>query len=285
MYFTSRSNDDYMVVDSMYPASPLWSAHIELRETIRQTLIKEAQNVPRAIKQVIVLATPGGIFAIPLALLYLHRHAMKEEAMWAWVAIGSTISLVLGYCMLVFDDRYVLPAVPLLIVLAARFLLPTESTSTHKFIRFAPAVMFAGAIIFLALYWASPFRTIRRDYQTGVYEMSATLRKIPNCERLVAIGKGPSPERGVGWEIGIYASYFSQCRIVGFTDEIPSPEKADSTVTDIKKLHANSILLLGDPSNSNYAALLKAIRDDSQFSASNPLHDPVSGQIGLLLWK
>lgn len=282
---TSQSNDGYMVVDSMYPSSPLWNAHLDMRTAGSRIFQREMRNLPEATKQILILITPGGVLGLLLSLRHLIRSRKTQEIIWSWVVVCSTISLALAYCMLVFDDRYVLPVTPLLIVLAARFLVPIESPAHNRFVRMMPVALFCVTVVFFAFYWASPFRRLRRDYQTGVYAMSATLREIPHCDRLVAIGKGPFPEHGVGWEAGIYASYFAQCRIVGFSEELPSAENSDSAVGDIEKLRANSILLFGNAHNADYSALLKAIQENSRYPFAKSLQGSASGQIGLLLWK
>ena len=85
------------------------------------------------------------------------------------------------------------------------------------------------------IYSGSPFRKLRRDYQTSIYAISDSLGQIPRCDRLVSIGSGPFPEHGVGWEAGIYASYFAQCRIVGFSPKVPPADKAASAAADSLK--------------------------------------------------
>jgi len=46
-------------------------------------------------------------------------------------------------------------------------------------------------------------------------------RRLNCTTRLVVIRRGPYPEHGVGWEAGMYASYFAQCRMVAFGSDIP----------------------------------------------------------------
>src|SRR5205814_1984925 len=98
----TQSNDNYMVDDDMYPSSPLWKMHLG-KSTFTQVLERERRNLPEALKQILILITPGGVLALALALSSLHRRARRAEIMWAWITVGSTLTLIFGYCMLVFD--------------------------------------------------------------------------------------------------------------------------------------------------------------------------------------
>ena len=187
--------------------------------------------------------------------------------------------------MLVFDGRYVLPLAPLLIAFAVPFLLPSFSVPGNRSLRKLAGALFAVSAIFFTSYWASPFRSLRRDYQTGVYSTAAALRQIPSCNRLVAIGEGPFPQHGVGWETGIYASYFAGCRVVGFSDEMPSAGQTKAVLADIQHLQPDSILLFAKPQNTNYELLLRAIQEEGLYATSKPLVDPEVGEIGRLLSK
>src|SRR5205807_2270763 len=101
---------------------------------------------------ILILITPGGVLALALALSSLHRRARRAEIMWAWITVGSTLTLIFGYCMLVFDARYVLPIAPLLIALGARFLWPANDHSNPALIKFLPAALFIASVIFVGLY-------------------------------------------------------------------------------------------------------------------------------------
>jgi hypothetical protein len=279
---TSRSNDAYMVVDDMYPGSPLWKEHLG-NSTIRQVLKNEDHNLPEAIKQIIVLLTPGGLLALCLAIRRLHHASMRAEILWAWVIICTTLSLILGYGMLVFDARYVFPIVPLLIALGSRFLWPMENSSSTALAKYLPATLFFGSVIFLCSHSGSPFRRIRANYQSGLYAVSGALRNIPTCDRLVSVGEGPFPERGVGWEAGIYASYFAQCRIVGFSSEIPSPTDSQLAASDIGHLGATSVLVFGGSTDLATTAFLNAVQTNSGFTLARHLQLPGEKDAFLLL--
>jgi len=278
---TSNRYDRYMVVDTMYPRSPLWGAHLNPGKAISQIFQKELKNVPEALKQIIILITPGGVLAFFLAL----GHLRGTQATLAWIAAGTSILLILGYCMLVFDGRYVLPLAPLVIAFTVPFLVPSFPVRGNQSWRILASGLFAAGVVFFAAYHASPFRNLRRDYQTSLYSTAIALRQIPSCDRLVTIGEGPFPEHGIGWEAGIYASYFAQCHVIGFGEKIPSARERSSVLADIQTLQPDVILLFGKPNNSNYQSLLTAIRERGLYLNSRPLLDPELGEVGRLISK
>jgi hypothetical protein len=99
------------------------------------------------------------------------------------------------------------------------------------------------------------------------------------------IGEGPFPEHGVGWEAGIYASYFAQCQVIGFGEKISPQGETIAVLADLRTLQPDSILLSGKSQNVNYELLLSAIQEEGPYSASKPLVDPGIGEIGRLLSK
>jgi 4-amino-4-deoxy-L-arabinose transferase-like glycosyltransferase len=279
---TSKNIDGYMITDIMYPGSQLWDARVDLRRSGTDLVEKEIRTVPEALKQLAILITPGGIIAFAFALLHLGKSS-RSDMQLALIVLVNVITLVGGYCMLVFDSRYVLPLVPLLLALAAPFLIPNPALS-NKVIRAIPGVLFLGFTVFFLLYWASPFRNMSRDYQTGVYSTATALRQLPQCDRLVVIGKGPFPEHGVGWEAGIYASYFAECRVVGFSEEYASDSDVPAIYEDLQNLKANSILVVGSASFSLNPSLEQRITGGLGF-VSKQVYDPQSGLRALMFWK
>ena len=279
----AQSNDNYMVVDEMYPSSPLWKTHLP-KSTLARLLEREYRNLPEALKQLMILITPGGLLALGLALSSLRRYARRPDNIWTFVTVGSAFTLISGYCMLVFDARYVLPLAPLLLALSSRFLWPIRGNSSTSLVNYAPATMFIGSIIFLGFYSGSPLRSLRNDYQSGIYSVSTALKQIPQCDRLVSIGSGPFPQHGVGWEAGIYASYFAQCRIVGFSSEVPAPANFLATAADIEHLGANSVLVFGNSNDRDITVLLEAIRATSTLKSMMRLQ-VWPGKEAFLLWN
>lgn len=281
----SRSTDEYLVVDNMYPSSPLWNVHPELGALAPQVFSKERHNLPEAIKQLFILLTPGVILALFLSLRDLIATARRAEKIWASIVLCSAAALVFSYCMLVFDARYLLPLIPLLLALASPFLLPLESRPGYRSVRVIVTALVVLGLFYANLYHASPFRTVRRDYQADVYSLAASLRQLPRCDRLITWGAGSYADHGVSWEAGIYAAYFAHCRLVGFSDRFPRPEDAALAKDDAEALHANSILLIGTAASRNSDALRQALQSNSSFRYVASARDSHGREIGLLLSK
>jgi hypothetical protein len=273
----------------MFPGSPLWYAPLEWRSTIRLILTKESQNLPKALKELTIQVTPGGLLAMILTLLLMRGGTPRRETQLIWIASLDAAILVIAYCMLVFDSRYVLPLVPLLMAVAVPFVVPGQETQpvSVRFpnMRAVTAVLLLFSTIFFQVYWASPFRSLRRDYELSCYDAAQKLRTIPNCARLVVIGHGPYPEHGVGWEAGIYASYFARCHMVAFRSDIPSHADIHLVLQDLFTISPDAILLFGAHGNSEYESLGEAIQRSNPAFLSQTILDPEAGEVGKLLWS
>ena len=284
----SRNFDSDMVVDSMPPGSVLWHAGLRLDATTRLILTREGRNLPAAIKELVILLTPGGVLAVILVVLSLSSSDSPERKFVA-VVLASAASVVIAYCMLVFDGRYVFPVAPLLMAVAVPFVVPGRRIDggPGQFPRgraVAAAVLLASTL-FLLLYRASPFRSLRRDYQPSCYDAARKLRLIPSCKRLVVLGAGPYPEHGVGWEAGIYASYFAACRMVAFSPELPRAAQNEWVQKDLHIASPDAILLFGATRDPAYEAAAVAIHELWPNPQSKPVDDPQAGEVGELFWK
>lgn len=288
LYDTSRSYDSYMVVDNMFPGSPIWQAHINPAVTLRLVLANERQNLPSAIRQLVVLLTPGGILALGLACWSFARDRQRPEARFLKLVLFNAATLVVGYSMLVFDERYVLPLVPLLIAVAVPLVLPRTNADSvpNPFarVRLMAGLLLLASTIFFQVYWASPFRTLNRDYETSCYDAAQKLLAAPGCKRLVVIGRGPYQEHGMGWEAGLYASYFAGCRMLAFSPDLPALAQIPSARTDFFAVNPDAVLLLGRKGNAAFDALASAIRTASPGLTSREIVDPRAGQVGEVLW-
>lgn len=289
MFDTSHTYDEYTVTDSMFPSSPAWKQKVNIKSAVPMVIAKMRHNLPEAGKQILVLLTPGGVLAIFLALLAARRDAASPESQLIFIAILDSASLAIGYSMLVFDRRYVLPLIPILIAISIALVLPhariPRFAAVSRSARTVAGILVLCGVIFFQIYWASPFRTLRRDYQTSVYDAASTLRSLPSCSRLAVIGAGPFPEHGVGWEEGIYASYFSSCRIVAFADRIPPDDQMDALDSDLHAVHPDGILILHGGNNEGYQRLLKMINATDAAIQSKPITDPAIGEVGRILWN
>ncbi len=291
----SATYDPYMVTGAIAPESEFWHARVWRPALVRQIVRKEIQNVPAAVKELLVLLNPGGILALGLCVsqLTLSRQHGPVRFRFAWIVLLTTAALVLGYCMLVFDGRYVIPVTPVLMALSIRFALPpgrTKDLPPPGVERITDAGRWqtaAGTLIVVGLiasqmYWASPFRTMRQDFQQSLHNAEGALRK-GQARNIVAIGKGPYPEHGVGWEASLYTAYFAGARIIAGLFEVPSGLSPESVVIDIGKLAPDAVLIWGAPSDSEYSALVNALRETNPSAKVSSIQDPVKGEVGTVL--
>jgi 4-amino-4-deoxy-L-arabinose transferase-like glycosyltransferase len=288
---TRKIYDAYMVSDTMPAGSPLWHTSVWHESTIRQILGKERENLPVAIKELLVLLTPGGIllFLCCLGWLTAHRTRYTLQFRFVWLTVVTTGALLGAYCMLVFDGRYVIPITPVLISLSVGFFAftddfesPALQRKTLRSLRFWQAtlgVVLLAGLIGLQVYWASPFRRLHRDYQESVYR-AAQILTHGSAASVVTIGEGPYPEHGVGWEAGMYAAYFSGTRVVGELNELPQPNELDSVVADINRLRPDAVMIWGTPADSAYTSLLDALRQREPITTRSSILDPARGDVG-----
>jgi 4-amino-4-deoxy-L-arabinose transferase-like glycosyltransferase len=303
------SFDNFMVADQMPPGSPIWRAQVWRPGLVRQVLQNEAQNIPLAIKELFVLLTPGGILALFLGVIQVTR--VRKQAprrfRFAWIVLFTTAALVIAYCMLVFDGRYVLPMAAVLMALGIRFAVPPGmarqvSTDIEKVDDAGRWQTFAGMLLVLGLigaqlYWASPFRTIQQDFQRSLYDAADGLRK-GQARTVVVIGAGPYPEHGVGWEAGVYSAYFAGVRLVGDLFEDPADAgrgsvipgsiapgnvDADSVVSDVEKLDPDAVLVWDAPAHANYSGVVSKLQHAYPDASTSSISDPVKGNVGTLI--
>jgi hypothetical protein len=141
-------------------------------------------------------------------------------------------------------------------------------------------------LLSVQFYWASPFRTIRQDYQRSVYQAADVLRKA-GVRRLVSIGEGPYPEHGVGWEAGLYSAYFSGSQIIGENFSSPAGTIPDAVIGDISALSPDAVMIWGFPSDSTYSALVhELMRKPSRWNSTGiAVGDPYKGEVGTIFLR
>ena len=295
LYDSRGSYDSYMVADAMPPGSPFWQVKVWRPGLIHRIVRKEIQNVPQACKEFLVLLTPGGLLALLLCVVQLTRGRLRSPARYrfVWIVLFTTAALVGAYCMLVFDGRYVIPMVPVLIALAVRFAVPSNrikdlpqsgpaTIETANGWQTTAGVLLLIGLIGVQLYWASPFRTIHQDFQRSVYSAAGAL-KNGSAETVVVIGHGPYPEHGVGWEAGVYAAYFAGTRIVGDLLDVPSGLNVDSVAADVGKLSPDAVMVWGTTSDPTYSSLVDVLRKSNNGVTSSIIRDPKKGEVGTVL--
>jgi hypothetical protein len=274
---TKPSIDENNVNDPMPPGSWMWRYRIGLGQSAPVLVAHEIQNLPKALKELLIVVTPGGLAAFIFMVAVLARRRVQnpvEFTVATAVALGS-ISLLLAYCMLVFDGRYLYPIIPLLLAVAVGFL---EHRGPRLLQRAILALIVLG--IFASLvYPSSPFRTLTRDFQISCYQAGQSLRAHPGST-VVSIGSGPYQEHGVGWEAGYKSAYFGDRRLIAVTENLPILENIPAILSDISKASPDAILVWGKPGNARYEALAQQLVHEYAGGSQQTITDPVLGEVG-----
>jgi hypothetical protein len=137
-------------------------------------------------------------------------------------------------------------------------------------------------LIAVQVYWASPFRTIHQDFQSSVHEAANALTR-GQAHSVIAIGEGPYPEHGVGWEAGVYAAYFAGSPIVADLFQVPEGVNVDSIVTDVQKLSPDAVMIWGVRSSAKYPRVVDALRESYPNAKVSSVRDPIRGEVGTVL--
>jgi hypothetical protein len=203
-----------------------------------------------------------------------------EFTVVAVVALGS-ISLLLVYCMLVFDGRYLYPTIPLLLGVAVGFV--EQTGPALRIWQRALAALIALGIFASLVYSSSPFRTLTRDFQISCYRAGQSLRAHPGFT-VVSIGSGPYQEHGVGWEAGYKSAYFGDRRLIAATEKLPNLKDVPAVLGDISKASPDAILVWGKPGDARYEALVQQLTHEYAGSSQQTLIDPFFGEVGSALY-
>jgi hypothetical protein len=281
---TTKDVDEYGVIDPMPPGSWPWTYPLHLKQVLPKIVQAEARNVPRVLKEMIIVATLGGLIAFVAMIAILTRRRSQYPVEWRFavvVAVGA-LSLIFAYSMLVFDERYLFPLVPLVLAIAARFLIP-DGESNPIWRKLTIALVVLGVIVSL-LYPSSPYRLLTRDFQASCYDAGNRLRAHPGSG-IVSIGSGPFPEHGVGWEAGYKASFFGGRRIIGAMDSLPSPAQLSTLAMDMRKASPDTILVWGKTDDPKYTGLIDSLMLQYPQSSIEKIVDPAIGEVGTVLWK
>lgn len=286
--------DRYMVSESMPPGSAYWHMSVLTPGLLRQITVKEVANIPQACKEILVLVTPGGVFALFLCLFQLTRFREREEARFRFssIVVITTAALIFAYSMLVFDGRYVIPLASVLICLGIRFVVPeqwveqtagrTQSIGFNNSIQSVIGSLVLLGLIGVQVYRSSPWRSIRQDFQSSTYEASNILERA-HANTVVLIGQGPYPEHGLGWEAGIYSAYFSGTRIVGDMENVPRLDQLPSLVEDMRQLNPDAVMIWDSEADAAYSAALEKLEQMYPQSTIVPIRDPKRGVVGSIL--
>jgi hypothetical protein len=277
----TRGTDEYMVGDPMPPGSWAWSYRLKLRQVAPAVLKAESKNLPAMVKEFAILSNPGLLLGFSILVVRFIRRRQKLERFAPTIAIiilVGALALVFAYSMLVFDSRYLLPLLPLVIAFGTRFLVPDPSLKSSFFRPLCWGLVSAG-VIFFAAYRSSPFRVQTRDFQTICYRTGAILAHEP-VKTVVSIGSGPFPEHGVGWEAGYKAAYFAGKKLIA-TDEIaPSEKELPAVMSDLAKAAPDAVFVWQSDDDKRRRLLSTLER---HYSEKARILDPVLGDVGVLL--
>jgi dolichyl-phosphate-mannose-protein mannosyltransferase len=281
---TSKAFDEFGTGDPMPPGSWPWTYPLSLRQVLPGIVRAEAYNVPRVLKEMTIVTTLGGLIAFMamLAILACRRNQYSVEWRFASVIAVGAVSLVVAYSMLVFDERYLFPLIPLLLAIAAGFLVLDSEFDHRGWQKISIALVILGTITSI-VYPSSPFRVLTRDFQDICYDAGRRLQAHTGST-VVSIGSGPFPEHGVGWEAGYKSSFFGGRKIIAAMDTLPQSTQLGSFITDLRKTSPDAILVWGRPDNASYLELKHSLMLEYPHSSSEEVFDPVLGEVGTVLF-
>jgi len=282
---TSKQVDEYGAIDPIPPGSWPWTYPIRMKQVLSGILRAEARNVPRVLKEMMIVATLGGLIAFASMLAILTRRRSQYPVEWRFavvVAVGA-LSLVFAYSMLVLDERYLFPLIPLVLAVAARFLVPDSEFDHNGWRKLSIALVVLGTISSI-VYPSSPFRLLTRDFQASCYDAGHRLRAHTGSS-VVSIGSGPFPEHGVGWEAGYKASFFGGRRIIAAMDSLPTSTQLSILTTDIRKASPDVVLVWGKPDDAKYMPLIRSLSLEYPQHSIEKIVDPVLGEVGIVLFN
>ena len=287
---TTLDTDEFTVDDPMPPHSWPWTYALKPSKVFPKILLAERHNLPLVLKEILIVVTPGALLAwLAMSCIVLSNwsHYAQEALVAAVIAIAAA-SLALAYSMLVFDMRYLFPLAPLLLALAARFLVPTTQWNQRGLRKICTLLAIMGAFTCL-VYSSSPFRRITRDRQLSCYaaalRLSAHSPSTSGSRTLVSIGAGPFPESGVGWEAGYKTAFFAGYRVVAAREALPTVALFPSLGTDLRKASPAAILLWGRPGDATYNSLADYLAQHYPTEPFEKINDPVLGEVGTAFFE
>ncbi len=287
---TSKAVDAAGAADPMPSGSWPWTYPLGVKQVVPNMIRAEARNVPRVLKELMIVTTLGGLIAFTaiLAILASRRRQYPVEWRFTVVVAAGALTLVTTYSTLVFDERYLFPLIPLLLAVAARFLVrdnkddKDDELDHDRWRKLSIALVILGTIAAI-VYPSSPFRLLTRDFQSSCYNAGRHLQEHTGST-VVTIGSGPFPEHGVGWEAGFKASFFGGRRIIAATEVLPQQTQLSSLAADLQKASPDAILVWGKPDDTRYAGLLQSLTVQYPRSSSEKIVDPVLGEVGTVLF-
>lgn len=272
--------DEYNVNDPMPPGSWPWRYRVPARFALTRLASAEIHNLPKALKELLILITPGGLlaFAYVVYVLFRRRVSAPTNFVFAAVALLGLLGILFAYCMLAFDGRYLYPVIPPILAVTAGFFLP-EVGPTSKALRVAVNTLIVAGVLVSVLYPSSPFRKLDRDFQVSCYRAGGILRSHAGST-VVSIGTGPYPEHGVGWEAGYKAAYFGDRRLIAAIDRLPNASEMEPILRDVAAAAPDVVLVWGPPGDTRYDTLTRQLRNVGTERAYEVILDPAVGPVG-----
>ena len=280
--------DEYMVTD-VPPEGRAFS--LARKELVPVIVDAERFNLPRALKELVILLTPGGVLAIGLALMLLwpRRSQHPAETAFVVVALSSAAILIAAYCMLVFDGRYLLPVLPILLAIAALGPCPSPqqrrdmSPELRALWKTSVALTLLSVVFFIA-YWSSPFRKIDGDFQSSSRAAAELLRREqPGGHSLIGIGTGPYPAEGVGGEANLYTAFFAGRQLIAISESLPPASALDQFVAAATSARPDAVVIWGSPADDAYSNLVAKLNAAPSATSARKLTDPAQGEVGTLI--
>jgi len=286
---TSALYDDYMVGETSW--ANIQGFRLGNTGLLKMILKSESQNVPQAAKEMLILLNPGGALALTgMIVLLIGKWSLnRTQAAFTVIVLISALSLIAAYCMLVFDGRYVIPLLPLLIAICCPLPLPAslaiDSPQLAPWFQKITLSLFIASMIFFAVYWASPFRTVDRDFEASCYDAANALRTEKPKGTVVSIGDGPYPVHGVGFEVGPYVAYMAGWRVIGGNAQLPDLSQATLLAEQALSAKSDAIAVWGSPASPVYQRIVERIQQDAGSSSARKITDPHKGEVGTVILR
>jgi MFS family permease len=277
--------DEYMVGDPMPPNSPLLKEPLPLSTVVGKGFISECRNLPLALKELFIVMTPFGVLAFLIVASQLAGLSRKGWSQYAFVVctIFAVILLLLAYCLLVFDGRYLYPLYPLLMAVAAGALFRAPDTVNKSMAtRRLLLLGISAGLVYGASYHASPLR-LSRDYEQSCRDASYKLAE-GGVKTVVSVGAGPFPEHGVGWEAGYISSFLSHSRLLAELPVLPRINDMNHFVHDVQTVSPDVILIWGNPHQEDYLEIIRTCRFMLPNASVQVIRDQKLGEVGEILF-
>ena len=278
------SDDKYMVAET--PPLGIQSFKMTNPALVAVILKNELRNIPRALKELMILLTPGGVLGLIVGLVVMTRApaSPSAERVFCWICMASLVALIAAYGMLVFDARYILPITPVLMAIAAPFIVASTQPGLLRVpqaLQKLSLALLCASALFFTFYWASPFRTVDRNFQLSCRHAATLIKQHhPAAESLVSIGEGPYPEHGIGFEAGVYVAYLAGRHLVAMNSALPDISLAPKLAGAVLQKRADAVVIWGLPANRSYQEILGELRHGTGATSDEAILDPRIGEVG-----